>query len=77
VSTKERIQLVQNAINSIKYRISQALENRRILEYSNLCLDLGALEQCLKIEIDAALIELDRENSFQRAEIVDFFKKAA
>lgn len=60
MSTKERIQIVREAIESVKARAAKACQEGHILEFTNLTLDLGALEQCLEIETDLALKQLER-----------------
>lgn len=60
MSTKERIQIVREAIAAKKTEANRAMREGRLVEFSDLTLDLGALEQCLDIEMDMALKLLDK-----------------
>jgi hypothetical protein len=59
MSTKERIQIVREAIADVKAKVAKAASERRLVEMSNLMLDLGALERCLEIEVDIAVKALE------------------
>jgi len=58
MTTKERIQMIRDAIKAIKAKSVKAVSEGRLIDFSNLMLDLGGLEQCLDIETDIALKEL-------------------
>jgi hypothetical protein len=69
MSSKERIQIVRQAIESVKSRVNEAVANGNLVDLSCLMLDLGALEQCLDIEMDTALKhedELELMNQFYK-----------
>ena len=59
MSTKERIQIVREAIETKKAEANRAMREGKLIEFSNLTLDLGALERCLEIETDLALKQLE------------------
>lgn len=59
MSTKERIQIVREAIAAKKSEANRAMREGRLVQFSELTLDLGALEQCLEIEMDIALKQLE------------------
>jgi len=60
MSIKERIQIVREAIQAKKSEANRAMREGNLIEFSKLIMDLGALEQCLDIETDVALKELDK-----------------
>ncbi len=60
MSTKERIQIVREAIEAKKAEANRAIREGKLVEFSNLTLDLGALERCLEIETDIAIRELEK-----------------
>lgn len=60
MSTKERIQICREAIQAKKSEANRALQEGHIIEFSNLTLDLGALERCLEIEMDMAVKQLEK-----------------
>ena len=60
MSTKERIQIVREAIEAKKSEANRAMREGKLIEFSQLTLDLGALERCLEIEMDMALKQLDK-----------------
>jgi hypothetical protein len=60
MSTKERIQIVREAIEAKKSEANRAMREGRLIDFSEHTLDLGALERCLEIETDMALKLLDK-----------------
>lgn len=63
MSTKYRIQLIRDAIASVKTRAVKAELDMKLMTLAELRLDIIALEQCLAIETNMALKELDEDKA--------------
>jgi hypothetical protein len=62
MTSQERINMIRDAISSVKQRMNAAFARGHNKEATTLYLDLGALEVCLTIETDLALKELEDDN---------------
>jgi hypothetical protein len=57
MSSRERVNMIRDAIKAKKSEANRAMQAGKLLEFTNLLFDLGALERCLEIETDMLIAE--------------------